>query len=291
MFAAQQLPGSMKLAKFSIPILAALMLVGTTAAPSAAEDLTAEWEWSSLSATKTDPWRFSVNVYGWLPSAPVDIKTEEGESESAPESFDNIFDSLQLAGMAEAEIHKGPIGVFVSPIFYKGEDDEHFTGPLGASRKATLKETAWLIKYGVSYDLGLFRLGESSDPPTVTLQPYAGGLYFHDKIRLDLSPGAIGPGVNVRETIEFNTPIIGVNTLWDLTDRWSLRIGGNIGGWHVDDVNQTYEIIGTAAYHFKLWDKSAKVFAGYRYLHLDYEKEVELEVTIKGPLFGFGFEF
>jgi hypothetical protein len=252
--------------------------------------MTAEWEWSSLSATKTDPWRFIVNVYGWLPSAPVDIKTEEGD-ESAPESFDNIFDSLQLAAMAEAEIHKGPIGVFVSPIFYKGEDDEHFTGLLGASRKATLQETVWLIKYGVSYDLGLFRLGESSDPPTVTLQPYAGGLYLHDKIRLDLSPGAIGPGVKVRETIEFNTPIIGVNTLWDLTDRWSLRIGGNIGGWHVDDVNQTYEIIGTAAYHFKLWDKSAKVFAGYRYLHLDYEKEVELEVTIKGPLFGFGFEF
>ena len=140
----------MKLAKFAILFLAGLLLVPMAAA-SAAEDMTAEWEWSSLSATKTDPWRFIVNVYGWLPSAPVDIKTKEGDA-SAPESFDNIFDSLQLAGMAEAEIHKGPIGVFVSPIFYKGEDDEHFTGLLGASRKATLQETVWLIKYGVSYD-------------------------------------------------------------------------------------------------------------------------------------------
>jgi hypothetical protein len=281
----------MKLANYAISFLAALMLVGPMATPCAAQDTTVDWTWSSPSAVETEPWRFNLNVYGWLPKAPVTISTPEGRQESAPESFDNILDSLKFAAMGESEIHKGPFGVFVSPIFYKGEDDENFTGLLGASRKATLEETVWLIKYGVSYDLGSLRLGESSDSPTVTLQPYAGGLYLHDKIRLDLSPGAIGPGVKVRETLEFNTPIIGVNTLWDLTDRWSLRIGGNIGGWNVDDVNQTYEIIGTAAYHFKLWDKSAKVFAGYRYLHLDYEKEVEIEVTIKGPLFGFGFDF
>ncbi len=281
----------MKLANYAISFLAALMLVGPMATPCAAQDTTVDWTWSSPSAVETEPWRFNLNVYGWLPNAPVTISTPEGRQESAPESFDKILDDLEFGAMGESEIHKGPFGVFVSPIFYKGEDDENFTGLLGASRKATLEETVWLIKYGVSYDLGSLRLGESSDSPTVTLQPYAGGLYLHDKIRLDLSPGAIGPGVKVRETLEFNTPIIGVNTLWDLTDRWSLRIGGNIGGWNVDDVNQTYEIIGTAAYHFKLWDKSAKVFAGYRYLHLDYEKEVEIEVTIKGPLFGFGFEF
>jgi hypothetical protein len=281
----------MKLANYAISLLAALMLVGPMATPCAAQDTTVDWTWSSPSAVETEPWRFNLNVYGWLPKAPVTISTPEGRQESAPESFDKILDSLEFAAMGESEIHKGPFGVFVSPIFYKGEDDENFTGLLGASRKATLEETVWLIKYGVSYDLGSLRLGESSDSPTVTLQPYAGGLYLHDKIRLDLSPGAIGPGVKVRETLEFNTPIIGVNTLWDLTDRWSLRIGGNIGGWNVDDVNQTYEIIGTAAYHFKLWDKSAKVFAGYRYLHLDYEKEVEIELTVKGPLFGFGFDF
>jgi len=281
----------MKLANYAISFLAALMLVGPMATPCAAQDTTVDWTWSSPSAVETEPWRFNLNVYGWLPNAPVTISTPEGRQESAPESFDKILDDLEFGAMGESEIHKGPFGVFVSPIFYKGEDDENFTGLLGASRKATLEETVWLIKYGVSYDLGSLRLGESSDSPTVTLQPYAGGLYLHDKIRLDLSPGAIGPGVKVRETLEFNTIIIGVNTLWDLTDRWSLRIGGNIGGWNVDDVNQTYEIIGTAAYHFKLWDKSAKVFAGYRYLHLDYEKEVEIEVTIKGPLFGFGFDF
>jgi hypothetical protein len=54
MFAAQRLPGSMKLAKFPIPILAALMLVGTMVTQSAAEEQTAEWEWFSLSATNAD---------------------------------------------------------------------------------------------------------------------------------------------------------------------------------------------------------------------------------------------
>ena len=54
----------MKLAKFTVPFLAALMLVGLMAAPSAAQDTTAEWTWSSPSAVETEPWRFSFNGYG-----------------------------------------------------------------------------------------------------------------------------------------------------------------------------------------------------------------------------------
>jgi hypothetical protein len=37
-------------------------------------------------------------------------------------------------------------------------------------------------------------------------------------------------------------------------------------------------------------DHTAKVFAGYRYLYLDYEKtQRERELIVKGPLVGFGY--
>jgi hypothetical protein len=288
-----------KLAKFAIAYLGALLLVGTPATSSAAEEPTNTQEESSLSAsdsptdTKEErwPWRFIVNVYGWLPKAPVDIKIDGNDIENFPESFDNIFDSLQFASMSEVEVHKGPFGVFASPIYYSGDDDEKFTGLAGERRKATLDEDVWLIKYGASYDLGPWHLGETSDSPAVVLQPYVGGLYFHDDIEMKVSPGLFDIGLDYKTTLTFNTPIVGLNTLWDLTKRWTLRLGGNYGGFHQDNVKKTYEFVGTVGYRFKMWDVSSKVFAGYRYLHLDYDREVELQVDIKGPLFGIGWEF
>jgi hypothetical protein len=64
------------------------------------------------------------------------------------------------------------------------------------------------------------------------------------------------------------------------------------GGWDVDDVNKTYDFIGDIGYRFKMWNVSSKVYAGYRYLNIEYEKKpVKLEVDVKGPFFGIGWEF
>lgn len=283
---------------FALIVSSFIPLVGASATASAAEEPTNTQEVASPSAEQVvagwreAPWRFIVNVYGWLPDAPVDIKVDGNEVAHYPESFDNIFDSLDMASMFEVEVHKGPIGVFVSPLYYKGEYSEHFTGLLEERRKATLDEKVWLIKYGASYDLGPWHLGNNSDSPAVVLQPYAGFLYLHDDIEVKVSPGVLDNGLDKDTTLSFNTPIIGVNTLWDLTKRWSLRLGGNYGGWDVDDVEETWEFVATVAYRFKMWNVSSKVFGGYRYLHLEYKKRgIEIDLDVKGPLFGIGWEF
>ena len=39
-------------------------------------------------------------------------------------------------------------------------------------------------------------------------------------------------------------------------------------------------------------DVSSQAFAGYRYLHIDYEDEpLEIDVDVKGPLLGIGWNF
>jgi hypothetical protein len=262
------------------------------AAAFAAEDLAVEWDWSSPLSAGSEPWRFSMIGYGWAPDAPVTIKTEEGDTvANLPEDFDKILSSLEFAAMAEFEVHKGPFGVFFSPIYYDGNDSENFIGALGQSRSVKISESVWLFDYGVSYDLGVARLGEGPDRPTVILQPYAGGRYLHDKIKIDLAPGLVDPGLRIRETVEFNTPIVGLNTMWDLTGGWRFRLEADYGGFNVDGVNETYQVIGALGYAFEMSDYTAKVFAGYRYLYLDYEEDLELELTVKGPLVGFGVEF
>ncbi len=237
------------------------------------------------------PWRFNIKVYGWIPKAPVTIKADDITIANMPESFDNIFDSLDFAAMAEFEARKGPLGFFVSPIYYEGKDSEHFTGPLGERRKATLEERVWLVDYGVFYEIGRWPLGSNSDSPTVTVEPYAGFRYLHDNIGINVTPGPLGFGVSNHSTLEFNTPIVGLRTSWDLTDRWRVNVSGDYGGWDVDHVNETYQGVGTLGYRFTMWKKPATFFAGYRYLHVNYSKAVEIDVAIKGPIFGLGLEF
>jgi hypothetical protein len=57
----------MDFAKHIIRSLAALVLVGTLAMPSAAQE---------RKGWREAPWRFIVNGYAWLPKAPVDIKVD-----------------------------------------------------------------------------------------------------------------------------------------------------------------------------------------------------------------------
>jgi hypothetical protein len=273
----------MKFTKISISFLAALLLVGVSTTLSTAQ---AGEGWRDA------PWRFSAKGYGWLPQAPATIKIDGHDVDNLPESFDTILDDLRMAAMFELEAHKGPLGFFISPVYYDGKDTEHFKGAAGENRKVTVEESAWVIDYGVAYEIGQWRLGKAADSPTVTVEPFVGALYFHDHMKIDLNPGALDIGLRVRKTIEFNTPIVGLNTFLRFNDRWSLRVSGNYGVFNASEVNRTWQGIGLLGYHFKMWDVSSQVYAGYRYLHVDLEDDpIELEVDVKGPLVGIGWEF
>lgn len=273
----------MKFAKIIISFLGALLLIGVSTTLSAAQE---------GQGWRDGPWRFSAKIYGWLPEAPATIKINQQEVANLPESLDTILDALKMAAMFELEAHKGPLGFFVSALYYDGKDTEHFTGLPGETHKLTMEESVWLVDYGVAYEIGKWHLGEAADSPTVTVEPFVGGLYFRDHIKVDVTPGLLDRGLRIRKTIRFNTPIVGLNTLLRFNDRWSLRVSGNYGVFNASEVNRTWQGIGLVGYHFKIKNTPSQVFVGYRYTHVDLEKDpIEIEVDIKGPLMGFGVEF
>jgi len=265
-----------RLASFS----GALLLFGVSTMLSAAEETTS-W--------RDAPWKFSAKGYGWLPEAPAKVKVDQQEVADLPESLDNILDSLDMGAMFELEARKGPLLLFVSPIYYKGKGSEHFRGPGGQKRKITLKEKAWIVDYGVGYELGPWDLGEA----TVSVAPYVGGFYFHDPLEIDVDPEPpLDLGLDIDKTIEFNTPIAGLLTRWRFNDRWSLRVSGHYGVFNSSEVNETWRATGLLARHFKIKSIDSQVFAGYQYLHLDYEDgPLEIDVDVKGPMLGFGVDF
>jgi len=133
------------------------------------------------------PWRFSVLAYGWAPEAPATIKLDQQEVANLPEDPDTILDGLEMAAMFELEAHKGRLGFFVSPVYYKGKVSEHFNGPTGQRRKLTVEEKVWLVDYGVGWALGPWKLGAKPDAPSLTLSPFAGFRYFHECLSVSWS--------------------------------------------------------------------------------------------------------
>lgn len=250
-----------------------------------------------LPAIAEAPWRFSAIAYGWLPNAPAGITVNDKTVADLPESLDTILSSLNMAAMLRFDLRKGPLGFFAAPLYYDGTYDENFIGKVsGAPRNYEISETVWLIDYGVSYEVGRWHIGAEPDYGIITLEPYAGFRFFHDKFRLDVDPiafpGPIGDGVALRKNVSSNAPIIGLHSEWWLSPNVALHVKGDYGGFGVDKMDKTYQAISWLAYHFKWGNLHSKVMAGFRYLKLELENEpVAVDVAVRGPLIGFGVEF
>ena len=238
------------------------------------------------------PWLFKAKVYGWLPEAPAAITVNQQEVANLPESLDTIIDDMTVAFMGEFELHKGPLRFFISPVYFDGEDDSHFTGLAGERRQVTIKEDIWLIDYGVGWEFGPWQLGEGGEYPTLRVAPFVGARFFRDEFELDVDPGLFDEGLRVRTTVEFNTPFVGLGAYLKFSERWSFEVEGDYGVADASEVDETYQVSGILGYHFRIRERSAQWFAGYRYLELDLENDpIAIDLEVKGPVLGFGMEF
>jgi hypothetical protein len=274
----------MKFAKSRVPLVFALAIGATLTAPAIARG----------EGILDSPWEYHVNLYGWLPEAPATIEVNGKEIVDVPEDLDTILDSMEMAAMFELEAHKGPLVLFLNNVYYKGAYSENFTGKLsGAKRKYELDEEVWAIKYGAGYKFSPWEADENPGSLDLTLIPWAGAFYFSDEWKTSISPaGPLFDGVKKNGTLNFNTPMLGLAGRMNLTERWYLNLSYGYGGWDVSDVNKIWDFVGNFAYRFEMWDTPSKFLVGYRYLYIDYQDDpVKLEVDVKGPFLGIGWEF
>jgi hypothetical protein len=235
--------------------------------------------------TLNDPWRFDLTVWGWLPQAPAEIELGRVDAR-LPEDLDTILDSLQWGAFLDLELRKGPFGIYASPILLGLRDSFHTVGPIGTRHRVAISENAILMDFGASFELVRWHPIEGNDSFSVTLEPFAGARWLFDDVELDVDPGP-----DMTQDVDFVAPVVGGRAFVNLTERWNLRAGGDYGGFDVDNLKETYNVGGFLGYRFEIHGVSSNVFAGYRYLYIDFEKKAELEIAIKGPLVGIGFEF
>jgi len=244
-----------------------------------------------LAGTRDEPWRFMAASYLWLPNAP--LKLDLGPiSTQLPEDLPVILDSLQFALMMHFEGRKGRFGGYFAPIFiWLRDDDQRVQGPV-QEHKIIISESAFLADFGLSYEVWRWKMWDRPSwfvpAPVVTFEPFFGGRTLADGITIEFDP----PGSKVKPDITFVAPVLGLRTFWGLTDRVHLRIEGDGGGWGVDGLDQTWNFLGLAAWRFRPTENvSVDVYAGYRYLNIEYEDTASLSLDVKGPLLGVSLDF
>jgi hypothetical protein len=246
---------------------------------------------------QSNGWEFSVAPYLWAISMNGDV-TVRGLEAEVDASFNDILDELNFAFMVQYEARKGHWGLWGNTI-YSNLGNSDVEGPAGLT-KIDPSVTAFWQELGGYYRLGTWDLVDSSDKktPSVTVDTYFGARYTYLDTKIDFK--FEGPfrsfKKNVDEDKSWLEPLVGVRTIWDFYERWTLTLAGDMGGVAFGS-DFAWSAAGLIGYQFNLFgEDNARVFAGYRALSQDYtdgsgNNKFEWDVTLHGPILGLAIRF
>jgi hypothetical protein len=238
---------------------------------------------------KTDQWTVSVVPYLWAASLDGDAKVRGIEAD-VEVSFQDTLEDLSLAGMAIVEARKGRFGFAVNPLFVRTESDAR-GGPLEADNTTDIATVgAGLFYRALDWEFGRDALGQ---PRTLAIEPTVGARLNHLRGEIDTRLDAAGFRAR-RQFDESQTwvdPLIGVNAILRLSERWAVRAEADVGGFGVGS-DLTWNAQAALTYRFTAAGLDAFAGAGYRALHWDYEDGgFAWDVTMHGPMLGAGVRF
>ena len=291
-----QSPMTARAIRLAFPLLAATTVAGTVQAqdtptfakpsPSAPQD------------AKSDPWELSVTPYLWAISLHGSIGLGKTDAD-VDVSFNDLLKDLNGAVMLDLELRRGRFGLMSDTVYADLGDDSSSTGD-----RIKVKATANQLIQGLAatYRMGTWQLADFGEagPLSVTVDPYAGVRYTYLDTQLDGKLDLPDLGVSAQRTAEGDKqwvdPIIGLRTSWNLGQRWSLVLAGDVGGTSTNS-DYSAQAFGLIGYRFGLFgDNNANLLAGYRVLHQKYEdgngrNAFDWDITMHGPVLGLSISF
>ena len=239
---------------------------------------------------KKGEWEFQVAPYMWALSLDGDI-TVKGQKSDLDVDFSDIWDQLNMAGMLAFEGRKGNWGFFGDAIYADLGDETKVDGI-----RIDPDMELMMITLGGFYRLGTWDASNApgGKAPTVTVDALVGGRYTYLDMELDIK-GPFGK-LDPQGDQDWFDPFVGIRTIWDFSERWSLSLDGGVGGFGVGS-DFAWHACGVIGYRFSLFGKNnARVVAGYRALSMDYtngsgNKKFEWDVTMHGPIIGLVIQF
>jgi hypothetical protein len=193
--------------------------------------------------------------------------------------------------MLEYEARKGHWGLWGNTI-YANLGSSKVSAPRGLTNIDPTVNALWQ-GLGGFYRLGTWDLADApgKKKPFLTVDTYFGARYTYLGLKLDFD-GVFQNRVNdVDPDKSWVEPLLGARTIWDLSERWTATLAGDIGGVAFGS-DFAWDAFGLIGYRFDLFgEKNAKAFAGYRALSQDYtdgsgRDKFQWDVTLYGPIVG-----
>ena len=261
-----------------ILVIVAFMLAALTPSVAAEEKL-------SVSG-----WEFSVAPYMWAISMKGNA-TVRGLEADVDVSFNDIWDQLNFALMLQYEARKGQWGLWGNTI-YSNLGTSDAKGPAGLTN-IDPTVTAFWQELGGYYRLGTWDLADNSGKktPSVTVDTYFGARYTYLDTKIDFDGVFSDFRNDIDQDKRWVEPLLGVRTIWDFYERWTLALAGDLGGVAFGS-DFAWNVSGLIGHQFNLFgEKNAKAFAGYRALSQDYtdgsgRDKFQWDVTLYGPILG-----
>ncbi len=273
----------MKLEKLAIPVLAALMLVGTTATPcAAAGDLPGA---NQYQVTTENGLEVSISpLYLWLPGMNGTLGVFGAEADLSLSPIDilkdlgDFIDALDGLYMGAGEIRYDKAGFFYDIVY------------LDFSHRETIEKNVLEATADVSFELtmatmaGTYRFYEDETKHVDVL----GGVRVWDvdlNVGLDLN-GRVGDNFSDGDT--WVDPVIGVKAGADISENVYVKGWAMIGGFGAGS-DFMWDVFGGAGYEFNDWFSA---FAGIRATGADYtNNSFKWDMTMYGPMIGLGVKF
>lgn len=226
----------------------------------------------------SDEWQLSVTPYMWFSGIEGDVRIRENESD-VDVGFDDIWDAFDFGAQVHIEAQKGRWGLLVDSSFLAlSVADEELEAV-----EARLETDMWLVEFG-----GFYRLGDWPGDRGFrgSLDVLAGGRFWDMETELSIGP------LRRESDTSWVDPFVGLRLMAQLTDRFSLILRGDVGGFSIyEDASElTWNVFAGPAVKLS---KHTAVVAGYRALNIDREEgnNFAADLTFAGPEIGLYIQF
>ena len=226
---------------------------------------------------QSDPWSITLSPYIWFSGLGGEVTGPHG-GESFSADFGDIFGTMKLSFMGLAEARRGKFSLLTDIMYLNLQQGVPVPG-LGAYSGGRARTQSVEVSA-----IGLYTVTEGSTG-RVELGGGIRGWWFDTELKLD--PGAL-PGKTQNASTAWVDPVIAARGVLRLNDRLSLTAYGDVGGFGVGS-EFTWQTFATLDYKVA---ENATVSAGFRYIHIDYQKgRNDISLDMAGPIIGASIRF
>ncbi len=223
---------------------------------------------AAVNDVNTDQWHYEITPYIWATGqrGTLGVDRGPGNGQSFDQSFSDIWDRMDIGGMAAFEARYNRWGLLLDGIYLRVSDHGGISGPnglIGLSADGNITQQQYAAA-------GYYRVLEG----TTTVDTLAGLRYNIVSWNIDAqltSPLLPGSAIsrNFSERKHWVDPYAGVRVTHSFDRQWSVVGYADIGGASSGS-NLTWQLLGGVNYAFRS-DVIGKL--GYRYVSINYQND------------------